>query len=297
MNLSSVEKLKNDFLEYLEIEKNHSQKTIANYNCWLERFFKFSQIQTPENINEEIIRKYRIFLNRLIIKDRPIKIQTQTNYLIAIRQFLKYLAKKDIKTLSADKIELPKLPMREIDFLESEEINRLLGSPQKNNLSDLRDKAILETLFSTGLRVSELCSLNIDKINLKSGEFSIRGKGGKIRTVFLSDSTKEALAKYLDKRKSISEALFINKKGGRLTPRSIERLVKKYAIAAGISKKVVVHSLRHAFATDLLKAGADLRSIQSMLGHSNISTTQIYTHFTNPELKKIHQTFHGKKRK
>lgn len=311
-----IEKLKNDFLEHLEIEKNHSQKTIANYDRWLNRFFKISGAKDYKDITEKAVKKFRIYLNRLTIKGQLLKIQTQNNFLIAIRQFLRYLAKKDIKTLSAEKIELPKIPMREIEFLEIEEINRLLEAPLKisdtikkdtNNFLTIRDKAILETLFSTGLRVSELCSLNIDKINLETGEFSIRGKGQKIRTVFLSESAKNYLKKYLEIRQrpeeaekalknGSSEVLFINKNGGRLTPRSVERMVKKYAIISGIPKKVVVHSLRHAFATDLLRGGADLRSIQTMLGHSNISTTQIYTHFTNPELKKIHQTFHGRKR-
>lgn len=313
---TQIEKLKNDFLEHLEIEKNHSQKTIVNYDRWLNRFFNISNVKNCDDIKEETVKKFRIYLNRLVINGQPLKIQTQNNFLIAIRQFLRYLAKKDIKTLNAEKIELPKIPMREIEFLETEEINRLLEAPVKisaetkknNNFLTIRDKAILETLFSTGLRVSELCSLNIDKINLETNEFSIRGKGQKIRTVFLSESAKTALKKYLEIRQNTEKAakalksgddetLFINKNGGRLTPRSVERLVKKYAIASGIPKKVVVHSLRHAFATDLLRGGADLRSIQTMLGHSNISTTQIYTHFTNPELKKIHQTFHGKKRR
>lgn len=312
-----IEKLKNDFLEHLEIEKNHSQKTIVNYDRWLNRFFSISNIKNCDDIKEETVKKFRIYLNRLTIKGQSLKIQTQNNFLIAIRQFLRYLAKKDIKTLTAEKIELPKIPMREIEFLETEEINRLLEAPLKisavakkynNNFLTIRDKAILETLFSTGLRVSELCSLNIDKINLEEGEFSVRGKGQKIRTVFLSESAKTALKKYLEIRQNLNKTtktlkngndktLFINKNGGRLTPRSVERMVKKYATFSGISKKVVVHSLRHAFATDLLRGGADLRSIQTMLGHSNISTTQIYTHFTNPELKKIHQTYHNKRKK
>ncbi|MBI3458882.1 tyrosine-type recombinase/integrase [Candidatus Azambacteria bacterium] len=299
-----------NFLEYLEIEKNHSSKTLANYDRYLRKFFEFSKVQDSADITEEVVRKFRVYLNRLKINDSSLTIQTQNNYLITLRQFLRYLAKKDIPTLVAEKIELPKIPMRDIQFLEAEEINRLLEAPQKikeaknqrskgiKNKSSVfidRDQAILETLFSTGLRVSELCSLDIEKINLKSGEFSVRGKGQKIRTVFISDSAKTALKKYLEGRTDLKEPLFVNQNGQRLTPRSIERLIKKYAIVAGLTKKVVVHSLRHAFATDLLRSGADLRSIQEMLGHASISTTQIYTHFTNPELKKIHQAFHRRK--
>jgi len=295
---------KNNFLEYLEIEKNHSPKTLVNYDRYLKAFFEFSQIKDSADITEEVVRKFRVHLNRSKVNEGFLKIQTQNNYLITLRQFLRYLAKKDIPTLVAEKIELPKIPMRDIQFLEAEEITRLLEAPQvlakskKDNKKDSsidRDQAILETLFSTGLRVSELCSLDIEKINLKLGEFSIRGKGQKIRTVFISETAKEALKKYLEGRTDLKEPLFVNKNGQRLTPRSIERLIKKYAIVAGLTKKVVVHSLRHAFATDLLRSGADLRSIQEMLGHASISTTQIYTHFTNPELKKIHQTFHRKK--
>lgn len=302
--MMDAEKLKQQFLEYLEIEKNRSPKTVENYGRYLARFFGFAQIKNAEEITEELVRKFRIWLARQKTGTEEIKKQTQNYHVIALRQFLRYLAKRDIKTVPAEKIELGKQPAREIEFLEDAELKRLLEAPRGNSLESLRDKAILETLFSAGLRVSELCSLNRDSINLEKGEFTVRGKGDKIRPVFLSDGAKTALKNYLEKRKDISEALFVRqrepsgsdgKDNLRLTPRSIQRIIKKYAAAAGVSKKVTPHQLRHMFATDLLRNGADLRSVQMMLGHANISTTQIYTHFTDKQLKEIHKKYHGGK--
>lgn len=298
--MTSLEKLKKEFLEYLEIEKGRSIKTVENYDRYLKRFFMFAKINNAKDISEEVVRKYRIWLNRL--KDEhgeELERKTQNYYLIALRMFLKYLAKRDVLSLDAEKIELAKLPERQLDLLSLEDLERLLAAPlalarSKSELNQkaLRDSAILEMFFSTGLRISELCGLTPDSINLKRGEFSVRGKGGKIRVVFLSDRAKTSVAKYLDKRGDVdAENLF------PMTPRSIQRMIKKYAIAAGITKKVTPHVLRHAFATDLLQNGADLRSVQAMLGHANISTTQIYTHFTDKQLGEVHKAFHGNRRK
>ena len=237
-----------------------------------------------------------------------IKKNTQNYHLIALRNFLKYLAKRDIKTLPADKIELAKQPERQVMFLENDELNRLLGAPEGDSVKSLRDRAILELLFSTGLRVSELCGLNRDAINLKitnsdSGEFAVRGKGGKVRLVFVSETAKSALKNYLNKRGDVDPALFIRETKNytksdnlRLTTRSVERIISYYAAKAGLSKKITPHTLRHSFATDLLLNGADIRSVQSLLGHSNITTTQIYTHITDKQLREVHREFHGKLR-
>ncbi|OGZ29179.1 MAG: hypothetical protein A2931_01235 [Candidatus Niyogibacteria bacterium RIFCSPLOWO2_01_FULL_45_48] len=296
---------KNDFLrqylEYLEIEKGRSLKTVENYGRYLSVFFNFSKIATPVDITDDVVRDFRMWLNR-----KNLKKKTQNYHLIALRGFLKYLARKEIPSLAAEKIELAKTGEREIDLISEDDLERLLSAPASKEPKTLRDKAILELLFSTGLRVSELCSLNRDSVNLKKGEFSIRGKGEKMRVVFLSDGAKIAVENWLGKRADVHEALFVNFKPGkkdnldenaRLTPRSVERTIKHYAIKAGISKKVTPHTLRHCFATDLLSGGADLRSVQMMLGHANISTTQIYTHITNRQLKDIHKAFHAKKRK
>lgn len=286
--LSDIKTLKNEFLEYLEIEKGRSLKTVENYDRYLKRFLDFSKIKNSNDINDDLIHKYRLHLNRQKgTGPENLKRKTQNYYMIALRMFLKYLARKGIKSLAPERIELAKVPQRDLDLITEEELERLLDTPK-----NLRDKAILELLFSTGLRISELCSLSRDQItNAKSGEFSIRGKGDKIRIVFLSDRAKQAIKNYLDKRTDTEEALFC------LTPRSIERIIKRYAIEAGIPKKVTPHVIRHCFATDLLRAGADIRSVQSLLGHSNITTTQIYTHITDKQLKEIHTSFHGRRRK
>lgn len=290
-----------DFLEYLEIEKNRSMKTLENYRRYLLNFLSFTGIKNPSEITAESVRQYRINLNRVKdSKGNTLKKNTQAYYLIALRSFLKYLARRDITSLAAEKVELGRISERKLEFLDSDELARLLAAPKGDGLASLRDKAILETLFSTGLRVSELCSLNRDNINLNKGEFAVRGKGNKLRVVFLSDSAKEALKKYLNERRDIHNAVFISHHGqlnkkeeARLTPRSIQRIVKKYSIAGGVIKKVSPHQLRHSFATDLLRNGADIRSVQVMLGHSSITTTQIYTHYTDKHLKEIHHKYHN----
>lgn len=303
--MANVKELKSQFLEHLEIEKNRSSKTIENYNHYLTRFLGFAQISAPSQITEDLIRKFRLYLNRLTDKKgHPLKKVTQNYHIIALRAFLKYLAKRDIRSVPAEKIELGKQEERQVTFLESNELERFLHAPKGDSLYDLRDRAILETLFSTGLRVSELCSLNREEIDLKRGEFSVRGKGSKLRVVFLSDNAKLILATYLDRRPDADEALFIRIPKNehfekfeklRLTPRSVQRIIKKYAIAAGIiGKKVSPHSLRHSFATDLLRNGADIRSVQALLGHSSVTTTQIYTHVTDKQLREVHAKYHGK---
>ena len=304
--ISEIDKLKRQFLEYLEIEKGSSLKTVENYDRYLTRFFKFGKIIKPRDITDENVREFRLFLNRqsgIKIKgqvETSMKKNTQNYYLIALRVFLKYLMKNEIQTLSPDRIELAKIKERSLDLITVEELNRLLAGPNGSDLKNLRDKAILELFFSTGLRVSELVSLDRD-LDLSKGEFSIRGKGEKVRVVFLSETARKAIKEYLAKRKDMEEAMFIqistvNKKNfSRLTPRSIERIVKYYAIKAGISKKVTPHIIRHSFATDLLQNGADIRSVQMMLGHSNISTTQIYTHITDKQLQEVHKKFHSRK--
>lgn len=285
-----------DFLEYLEIERGRSRKTISNYNHYIKRFLEFASIKYPADITENKVKDYRLWLNRVTSKNNnQLSRKTQNYHLIALRVFLKYLGKRDIKTLLPEKIELAKLPQREIDFPHTEELERLLASPKGKSLQEKRDRAILEMLFSTGLRVSELASLNKQSINLERDEFSIRGKGGKLRIVFLSKNAKMTLKEYLDLRKDIDEALFVGtqKVPGRLTERQIQRLIRKYAIKAGISKKITPHSLRHAFATDLLMNGADIRSVQALLGHASITTTQIYTHVTDKQLREVHKAFHA----
>ncbi|MFA5776908.1 MAG: site-specific tyrosine recombinase/integron integrase [Parcubacteria group bacterium] len=305
----NISQLLTDFLEYLEIERNRSQKTIENYHHYLERFFKWSEIKNPEDITPDNVRKFRIYLNRYQDeKGQELKRVTQNYHMIALRIFLKYLSKRDVPVMSAEKIEIGKNPATMIEFLEPSELERLLNAASGEDKKSLRDRAVLELLFSAGLRVSELVSINRDQINLKNQEFSVRGKGSKVRIVFVSDTAKKALEKYLEKRTDIDPALFVRlpKKGAketekegslRITQRSIQRIVKHYATKAGIVKDVHPHTLRHSFATDLLSNGADIRSVQAMLGHSSITTTQIYTHVTNQGLKDIHKKFHGKREK
>ncbi len=304
-----LKQLKQQFLEYIEIEKGRSMKTVENYDHYLSRFLDFTKNDNPANITDTSVREFRLWLNRQLTghkkaESETLSKKTQNYYLIALRAFLKYLARQEIKTLPAERIELAKTSERSLDLITQEELQRLLDSPNGTSLKDLRDKAILELLFSTGLRVSELCSLTSD-INLKSDELSIRGKGGKVRVVFLSDKAKKCVGDYLKARKDISDALFVpidaknfNKNSTRnfgfLDKRSIERIVKQHATKAGISKKVTPHTMRHLFATDLLSNGADLRSVQALLGHSSIITTQIYTHVTDKHLRDIHKKFHNK---
>lgn len=300
----NLQNLKNDFLEYIEIEKGRSLKTVENYDRYLSRFLSFSNLKDPKSINDDLIRKFRLWLNRQGgASENGLKKKTQNYHLIALRAFLKYLIKREIKSFSPERIELAKTEERSLDLVSKDELIRLMESPDTSFLKGLRDKAILDMLFSTGLRVSELCSLPRD-IDLKRNEFSIRGKGEKVRVVFLSNEAKKSIKNYLAKRDDISDALFVQVRGpiknedqkfGRLTPRSIERIVSRYAIKAGISKKVTPHTIRHSFATDLLQNGADLRSVQMLLGHANIATTQIYTHLTDRHLGEIHKNFHNRK--
>lgn len=316
MTTKSLSRCLIEFLEHLEIERNRSHKTLQNYEFYLKRFLEWlGKNKQPKDITAEKVREYRLWLNRLIdVHGEPLKKNTQNYHLIALRSFLKYLAKRDIQTLAPEKIELMKMPDREVNFLEGSDLNRLLESPlqiNENPLIKYRDKAILELLFSTGLRVSELAGLKKDNINLKKEEFTITGKGRKTRVVFMSEQAKYWLKKYLEIRKDFNPFLFIphdkrmskeiNKKKDKndepLTSRSIQRLVQKYSRAAGIIKTVTPHTLRHSYATDLLQNGADIRSVQTMLGHSSITTTQIYTHITDKELRNIHKKFHGKQRK
>jgi len=347
INRGPISELKKQFLEYIEVEKGRSAKTVENYDHYLERFFTWlvenvkprterssgtgvsretplevspalarpresagraasNEVEPPvekptlSDLTEEKVRAFRVWLNR-----KSLSKQTQNYHVIALRMFLKFLAHKGIDALSAERLELAKTGAREVDFLEGEDLERMLSAPKGNDLRALRDRAILETLFSTGMRVSELCALDIDHINIEKGEFAVRGKGDKIRPVFLSYHSRETIRDYMNARAVIVEkALFVRVPRGknslnngnnftRLTPRSVQRLVQHYAQKAGIvGKHVSPHTLRHSFATDLLRNGADLRSVQEMLGHSSITTTQIYTHVTNPQLKKVHEKFH-----
>ncbi|MES2088316.1 MAG: site-specific tyrosine recombinase/integron integrase [Patescibacteria group bacterium] len=306
---SEMENLKRQFLEYMEIEKGRAIRTVENYDHYLTIFIAQTKIGRPKDITDDTVRNFRIWLNRQSNGNNratgdTMKKNTQNYYLIAVRSFLKFLAKRGHTALPADHIELAKVGERQIDVISKDELKRLLEAPdkEKNFERKFRDKAIMEMLFSTGLRVSELCSLTND-LDLRLDEFSIRGKGGKVRVVFLSDEAKHAVKEYLALRKDMSDALFVKlsdetKKNGDvsgLTRRSVERIVKRYATIAGISKKVTPHVIRHVFATDLLSNGADIRSVQAMLGHANIGTTQIYTHVTDKHLRDIHKKFHNMK--
>lgn len=306
---SSLQYLITDFLEYLELEKNVSQLTIRNYHHYLLRFAEFSENIDPAKIDLGLIRKYRLYLSRFVdpLTAQPLKRVTQNYFLIALRAFLRYLSRIDVETLTAEKIELGDQDPSPLKILDEDSLNKLLEAPDTTKKDGLRDKAILELLFSTGLRVSELASLNRDQLNLKRREFGIVGKGGKERVVFLSDGAVTWLGRFLDSRVDNHQPLFIrfqgqedSTEGGekmRLTTRSIERVVEKYVKMLGLSIKATPHTLRHSFATDLLINGADIRSVQEMLGHSNISTTQIYTHVTNKQLKDVHRAFHSKNKR
>lgn len=286
-----------DFLEYLELEKNASQKTIQNYDHYLKRFLDFASDITPAKIDLDLIRKYRLYLSRWVDPKtkKPLKRVTQNYFMIALRAILRYLAQRDISTLSAEKVELCDPDLRPFKVLDQDNKNRLLSAPDTSKKMGIRDKTLLEILFSTGLMVSELASLNRDTINLERRKFPVIGKGGKIRMVFLSDAAYEWLQRYLMLRYDSFKPLFIRFQGRtdtddhgekmRLTPRSIQRIVAKYAKKANLPVKATPHTLRHSFATDLLINGADIRSVQGMMGHSNISTTQIYTHVISQHLK------------
>ncbi len=309
----NISEMKQQFLEYVEIEKGRSVKTVENYDHYLKRFIGHAKIKNAEDISADNVRKFRLWLNRQTggrgkgsATDLTLKKKTQNYYLIALRSFLKFLAKRGIKSLSPEQIELAKVGERALDLISAEELRRLIEAPDGKDLKSLRDRAILELLFSTGLRVSELCSLTRD-VDFDEDSFSVRGKGEKIRVVFISDEARKAVKEYIKKRADLDDALFARlPRDGHdeskdadlaLDPRSVQRIVKYWAIKAGISKKVTPHIVRHFFATDLLHNGADLRAVQLLLGHSNISTTQIYTHVTDSELKRVHKLFHNRRNK
>ena len=306
-----LSELKREFLEYLEIERGRSLLTVKNYDHYLTRFLEYAKTDDPGKLTESMVREYRLWLNRqpgtkIGRSTETLKRKTQNYYLIALRAFLKYLRKQGINSLNPERIELAKVSERSLDLISSAELDRLMKAPDTSTLKGLRDKAILELLFSTGLRVSELCSLSIEDVDLSRDEFSVRGKGDKIRVVFLSDSARGALKAYLKERKDMDDAMFVqygknvkqaqkDNKDLRLTPRSVQRIIKRYATMAGITRKVTPHVIRHSFATDLLSNGADLRSVQALLGHANIATTQVYTHVTDKHLRDIHKKYHSRK--
>lgn len=302
-----LKELKRQFLEYLEIERGRSVKTIENYDHYLSKFLTFAKTDNPEDITAELVREWRLYLNRQPGSKTgnrvdPMKRRTQNYYLIALRAFLKFIRKRGFESLSPEVIELAKVAERSLDLISAAELERLMKAPDRSTPQGLRDSAILELLFSTGLRVSELCGLSIDDVDLTRDEFSVRGKGDKIRVVFLSDSAKAAIRAYLKVRKDMDDALFIQyghktakATDLRLSPRAVQRLLKTYATQAGITRKVTPHVIRHSFATDLLRNGADLRSVQALLGHAHIGTTQVYTHVTDAHLREVHKKFHGRK--
>jgi len=301
-----LSELKRQFLEYLEIERGRSVKTVENYDRYLTKFFEFAKTDSPKKLTEEMVREFRLYLNRQPGtksggRTEPMKRKTQNYYLIALRAFLKYLRKRGIESLSPERIELAKVPERSLDLITAQELHRLMNAPDTSTIQGLRDRAILELLFSTGLRISELCSLSIDDVDLTRDEFSVRGKGDKIRVVFLSEPAKQAIKAYLKERKDMDDALFVqfgkNAKNAnelRLSPRAVQRMLKTCAAKAGITRKVSPHVIRHSFATDLLQNGADLRSVQALLGHAHIGTTQVYTHVTDKHLREVHKKYHGK---
>lgn len=302
--MSTLEKTIQEYLEYLEIEKNRSPKTIENYGRYLHAFAQESKATSPKNITQQSVKSFRLWLARRKGNEGDMKKKTQSYYIIALRNFLKYCVKQNIALgVQPDQIELPKVPQRQIEIMEYADLERFLNGPSGDDLRALRDRAILETLFSSGLRVSELCSLSRYH-EFDRGEITIRGKGSKLRVVFFSRRAVDAIKRYLEKRPDAEEALFVSyskaknpKVLGRIQPRTIQRLVQQYAKKAGILGKVTPHQLRHQFATDLLMNGADLRSVQELLGHASITTTQVYTHITNKELRNVHEAFHARRRK
>lgn len=293
-----------DFLEHIEVERGRSQKTAENYHLYLMRLIEFVGDITAEKITAEVVRKWRLWLNRYVNENGDtLSTTTQSYHLIALRSFLNYCAKRNITTLGAERVELPKAQKPKVTFLNSEEVERLINAVDDTTEQGARDAAILEILFSGGLRVSELVGLNRDHINTQRREFTVRGKGQKDRPIFISPRAAQKAARYLEMRKDSLIPLFIAYSGRhattltgnfrRLTPRSIQRIIANYALRAGITKHVSPHTMRHSFATDLLRNGADLRSVQSLLGHSDISTTQVYTHVTDPHLREVHEKYHG----
>ena len=303
MAANPLHELKNQFLEYLEIERGRSIKTVENYDRYLSRFLAHTKVSSPSHITEQLVREFRLHLNRQPGTQGTMKHKTQNYYMISLRAFLKFLRKRNVESLNPERIELAKVGARDLDLISADELNRLIAGPTGESLVSLRDRAMMELLFSTGLSVSELCALNRD-LDLSREEFSVRGKGEKVRVVFLSATAKRAVKAYLDKRGDIYDALFVpvsrnaaSAKDPRMTARSVERMVKQYATKAGITRKVTPHVIRHSFATDLLQNGADLRSVQALLGHANIATTQVYTHITDKHLHDVHKAFHGKRRR
>lgn len=305
MTLSSAIR---QFLEHCEIGKNQSKRTLISYQHYLERFLSFAKDINIEKINLDLIKKYRLFLNRYKFrKNENLGIKTQNYHMIALRAFLKYCVKNDWKVIAPEKVELAKIPERHVEYLTREELERLFIAVDDGKQVGLRNRAILEMLYSTGLRISELTNLNRQNVDSERGEFAVRGKGRKVRIVFVSYRAKSWLKEYLDSRDDNYDPLFLNHgrarnkkddeldlKGEhrRLTEYTIQEMVRLTALKAGIAKHVTPHTIRHSFATELLLNGADIRSVQELLGHSSITTTQIYTHITNKKLKEIHQKFH-----
>lgn len=299
-----LSELKQDFIESLEVEGGRSARTAENYDHYLTRFIEFTGYITVDKITAEVIRKFRLWLNRYENDNgETLSTLTQSYHLIALRGFLRYLSKRDIESLSPDKIELPKTTRKQVTFLYYDEIQRLLDAIDTSDEQGLRDRAIIELLFSSGLRVSELVNLNRDHINTKRREFMVRGKGQKDRPVFIGETAAGHVNDYLAARIDNLPPLFLSYSRNnissttgdyrRLSARSIQRMVAKYARLAGITKHVSPHTMRHSYATDLLMNGADLRSVQTMLGHSDISTTQVYTHVTDEHLREVYEKFHS----
>lgn len=294
-----------DYVEHLEVERGRSAKTAENYRHYLERLVEFAGDTEVKDISAELVRKYRLWLNRYTnANGEPLSTITQGYHLIALRGFLAYCAKRDIPTLSPAKIELPKVTRKQVTFLTPEEVRAMLdATANTGGIAGLRDQAVIELLFSSGLRVSELAGLNRDHVNTKRREFSVRGKGQKDRAVFISQSAADTIERYLSAREDNLAPLFLNHSRNnqtstsgdyrRLSPRSIQRMINKYARLAGITKHVTPHTMRHSYATDLLMNGADIRSVQAMLGHADISTTQVYTHVTDVHLKEVYEKFHS----
>jgi site-specific recombinase XerD len=305
MKLSSAIR---QFLEYCEIDKNQSKKTLVNYEHYLLRFLGFAGDMELEKVDLEKVKKYRLFLNRLEPRaNEPLSVKTQNYHVIALRAFLKYCVKQDWKCLEPEKVELSKIPERTVEYLGRDELERLFEAIDTSNIVGLRNRAIVELLYSTGLRISELTSLNRNQVNLERGEFQVRGKGRKVRLVFISQRARQWIMEYMNVRNDTFDPLFLNHRRARnknneeldvkgeyrrLTDYTIQEMVRNTAYKAGIVKKVTPHVLRHSFATELLINGADIRSVQEMLGHSSITTTQIYTHITNQKLKEVHERFH-----
>lgn len=304
--MKDVMEQKRQFLEHLKMERGRSDKTIENYNRYLERFFAFSKIKTVSQISETQIQAFRLHLatqpgSKTGSSVEPMKLQTQNYYFIALRSFLTFLKTKSIEVISPDCITLAKVPERSIDTISPTELAQLLAAPQTKTLEGKRDRAILELLFSTGLRISELCALSIADIDTERNEFQVRGKGDSTRVVFLSETAKKYLEEYLAARTDGEEALFVRygrkaNDGGdaRLSVRAVQRLVKSYALKAGISQTVTPKVIRHSFATDLLSSGADLRFVQALMGHTTIGTTQVYARMSDTNLQKVHNKYHNK---